>query len=180
MKCRQAVHQFIILLQCLTEAKSWVKYHLTATLLTEVLHLRLQVGNHISHHATGIVGELLHSGRSATHVHQNIRHIKLPHRGSHIGIERATRHIVHNVGTHFLNASARHIGTECVDRNWNVWRHALHPRHATLQTAKFFFGTNVVGTRTSGIGTNVKDVNTFTHHLLHLLFQRIHIKRATC
>ena len=132
------------------------------------------------HHATVVLRELLHSGRCAAHVHQYVGHIQFAGCGEHIFIERAARHIINDMCAKFGNACSCHRSAKGVDRDGKVRGYALHHCNAPLQAPQFFVGIHLISSRSSGIGSNVDDIGSFAHHLLHTRFHSRSGERPTC
>jgi hypothetical protein len=57
-----------------------------------------QLGRHVRHGVGGVVREPRHGLRRAPHVHEAVRDAQRGDGGEHGGVERAARHVVHQVG----------------------------------------------------------------------------------
>ena len=117
--------QLIVLVKRFGEAEARVGDHVVHANAAQVFQAACKIGHHVGHHVV-VVSQLLHCRRCAAHVHHDVRHAQLGHRGPHRLVEVAASDVVHYVGTQLLHGSLGNACAEGVDRYIYLARNTAH------------------------------------------------------
>ena len=157
-------HQFIIMLQCLTEPESRIEDDILHSQITKLLHFTGKIQENFLYQIL-IMRFFLHTLRSSLHMHHNIRYSQFGYCCKHPVIHLTGCYIIDNSNSVFLHTAFCHLRPKCIYGNDSLRMIPVQDFQPGTKSAHLFFGRDMFGIRTRRISAYINNRSTLIQNL---------------